>query len=1384
MTLHRKHAAGVPGAYAALLLVYLVLISVLPVTARAAGPYPGTSPEKQAEKYLFKMLDTSSGLPDNNVRNMTMLPDGLMCIQTSTMLSLYNGASCKSYKYNPMEIPYTEYSGLNNSYFDEAGNLLWCTSRDHIWIFNLNTRSFEYNIGDRFAEFGLEDETITNFFIDSEDNYWIATSDSGLFRCDRRTGEAEPVELPSSVRGPVLLKQSGNQLWIFSINGILTEYDLSMKTVRNVIEVKDGGSAGQETSRIDMVIGSEGDVWVMDDHTLACYDRSEGKLTYMSDILRDSRDLYTTIAIDSRDNLWVGTARSGVSVIDGSTMEAVTFPYLVQTNGNRIWPHTDISKIYVDGRGGVWIATLAEGLLFWHKDMYHLHTVNSSSLSYGEMPDEGVKCMVEDLDGTILVGTINGLLRYDPETDSMDVPYPALQHELCISLYRDSRDRIWLGTFYNGAFCIDHGHIRHYSFPETSGAELSYYVGTPNLNCVRTFYEDRLGNFWISVYGGVGRFDTVSGKIDMLRDRHPELSRFMIVRDICEREDGCLLMSGDNGRFVYSPEDDNVYTNSSSVRCYTQSNQAVLDGKGLLWIATSGGLSISDPGSGKLYSLGVDSGLPNDNIISLTADNIGNIWAATFNSISRIKTIRRDTSYIFSVANFNEADGATAGAFFQNSVLAHSSGKIFFGGAHGMTMVRPDRLYQDSFDISPQISDIVISGKKVDFGEEFNGRILLGEGRSDRRKSGMNPYRMHLDLKHDESSVTFYFSNLNYINPSHTSYRYTLVNFDKSWSEMHSQSLGKATYTYLKPGDYVFKVYAADNGTDWSRIPAEVSFTIHPPLWKSTAAYVFYFILVAGGVVLAVNAYLRRKRAQIFLDRQVQMQKQKDELDQMKFRFFTNISHELRTPLTLILLPLESMMAEMKGSAMYPKLETMYHNARELLSLVNRLLDFRKLEMGGERLHLIRGDIAEFAGNIVSSFRDMAQRKGIRIEFENMMQKPVMAFDSSQMSKIMNNLLSNAMKFTSSGGLVGLSLSQVRNGGRDELRIDVSDTGAGIPEEDLGRIFDRFYRSENATMTTGSGIGLSLVKQYAEMHGGRVGVTSEVSRGSVFSVWIPMDLEEQEHVEQAETEENAGMHENVAEDKDRHTVMVVDDNADFRAYLEAELGKNYNVVVASDGEACLRKISAVQPDVLVCDVMMPKMDGFEVTKKVKGNIETSHIPVILLTARTSDDTRLEGYETGADAYLTKPFKMDILEARIRNLIEERQGRISSFSKAVEVNPSEVARTSLDEKLMARIMDSIERNMDNTDYSVEELSSDVSMHRMNLYRKLQSLVGMTPSEFIRTVRVKRAAQILSERPDISLSELADLVGFNTPKYLNKYFKEIFGCTPSQYTGRGK
>ena len=422
----------------------------------------------------------------------------------------------------------------------------------------------------------------------------------------------------------------------------------------------------------------------------------------------------------------------------------------------------------------------------------------------------------------------------------------------------------------------------------------------------------------------------------------------------------------------------------------------------------------------------------------------------------------------------------------------------------------------------------------------------------------------------------------------------------------------------------------------------------------------------------------------------------------------------------------------MKGSPEMPRLETMHHNARELLSLVNHLLDFRKLEMGGEKLNLLRGNIIEFTENILSQFRDAAARKDISIGME----------------------------------------------------------------ADLAHIFDRFYQSDNAALTTGTGIGLSLVKQYAEMHGGKVSVSSEVNKGTTFCVEIPVEPAACHASDISGTPDNgnAGAVPSVnassgdrthkaagEENSGRKTVMVVDDNADFRDYMKDELGRHYNVIVASDGADCLKKLAETEPDVLVCDVMMPNMDGFEVTRRIKSNIETSHILIILLTARTSDDIRLEGYETGADAYLTKPFKMDILEARIRNLMEEKQRRISEFSRKVEIEPSEVTITTIDQKLMSRILESIERNMDNADYSVEELSADVGMHRMNLYRKLQSLVGMTPSEFIRSIRLKRAARLLTEDPNLSVTEVSDMVGFNTPKYFSKYFREMFGCNPSQYRG---
>lgn len=1319
-----------------------------------------------SDRYLFRMLDTGSGLPDNNVRNMTMLPNGLMCIQTSSMLNLYDGASCMSYKYNMAKIPYTEYSGMNRSYYDSTDNLIWCVTRDHIWVFNLTSRKFEYDLSARWEEMGIRDISPKGLHIDSKSRFWINKGDGNLLLCDKSQKSLKTIPLPQQMSPDITFADHNERTWVLSMNGVLAEYDPAMESFRMIRKIPQR-STKVTPSRIDMDITSKGKVWLMSDKEILMYDPEKDSFKSVHSLSPDSRDLFTTIKADTDDRIWLGSARSGVSIIE-SDGRMHTLPYLEMTDGKKIYHHTDISDIYIDRMGGVWIATLAEGLLYWHKDILRMTTIDNTYLLEGDMNDESVKCMVEEEDGRILVGTIHGLLRYDPQTRSMSTPYQMLKDELCIGLYRDNTGNIWLGTFYNGAYCIDRqGNIRRYRYQDMS-VDISYHEARPNFNCVRSFLEDSQGRFWISVYGGMGSFNPHTGEITLLRDRHPELKRFMIIRDICQRSDGLLLASGDNGRFLYDPKTDTVFTDPESENCHTQTCQAITDRNGLLWMATADGVKVTDPKNGETRLIGTAQGIPAGNVMSLTQDDIGDIWAASFSYISRIKHSQgHDGNLQFTVSTFGKEDGVASGAFFHKSVLKHSSGRIYFGGAHGICEIRPERLYQSQTSEKPLLTSLHISGKLIEVGENLNGRILLD--RELDKASG-------LELRHDETSITLGFSNLNYANPSHTTYLYKLENFDKKWHRISSQNAGKAQYTYLEPGNYTFKVMAANNEGSWNS-PATIDITVRPPFYKSNLAYVIYFLIGIAFMGLIILFVIRQSQKKIQEEREREERQRKEDLDQMKFRFFTNISHELRTPLSLIMLPLESIMKEQKDSHLMSKLQTMHHNAEQLLSLVNHLLDFRRLEMGGEKLHLAKGNICEFVHSIAHSFRDAAQKNSISISFEDDMENPMMIFDSDQMQKIVNNLLSNALKFTPDGGFISVNISQ---GDNRMMVLKVSDTGIGIPEKDIPGIFDRFYRSDNTELRTGSGIGLSLVKQYVEMQGGSISVSSEVGKGTTFTVLIPTDLKAETAPDDYQEVETT-VRPSVAEPAStaRKHIMIVDDNVDFREYLVGEMSETYEVSSAEDGRQCIEMLGTANPDVIICDVMMPNMNGFEVVKAIKSNIETSHIPVILLSARTSDDIRLEGYETGADAYLTKPFKLDILHARIRNLIEERNRRIASFTKESDISPSDVTITTIDQKLMTRIMESIEKNMDNSEYSVEELSADVGMHRMNLYRKLQSLAGMTPSEFIRTMRLKRAAQLLRNDPNLTIVEVSDMVGFNTQKYFTKHFKEMFGVTPSQF-----
>lgn len=514
--------------------------------------------------------------------------------------------------------------------------------------------------------------------------------------------------------------------------------------------------------------------------------------------------------------------------------------------------------------------------------------------------------------------------------------------------------------------------------------------------------------------------------------------------------------------------------------------------------------------------------------------------------------------------------------------------------------------------------------------------------------------------------------------------------------------------------------------------------------------------------------------------------KQKEELDQMKFRFFTNISHELRTPLTLIITPLDMMIRRISDEAVKKQLGTIYKNAQNLLSLVNQLLDFRKLEMKGEKLHLMNGDMEEFISSAYNNFVPMAVEKHLNFVSQTVHRPLYMFFDSDKVHKIVNNLLSNAFKFTSEGGTVNLILSTEEIEQRNYVRIEVSDTGIGISESDLPYIFDRFYQVGNqGDEKMGSGIGLHLVREYVNIHEGRTTVSSRMDRGSTFVVWLPMDLKpesgdifEEATDEKPDDKEKEASGVLLSADDSRRKVLLVEDNKEFRTFLKEQLEDFYQIVEAADGEEGERCAIDENPDLIISDIMMPKVDGIELYRRIKTNMQTSHIPVILLTARTADDIKINSYEVGADSYMSKPFNFDMLMVRIEKLIEQQEKRKQEFRKNIEVNPSAITITSLDEQLIQKCLEYIEKNMDHPEYGVEELSRDLGMVRMSLYRKLQSITGNTPTDFIRSIRLKRAAQLL-QGSQLPIVEIANRVGFSSSSYFAKCFKEMFGVLPKQY-----
>jgi len=731
---------------------------------------------------------------------------------------------------------------------------------------------------------------------------------------------------------------------------------------------------------------------------------------------------------------------------------------------------------------------------------------------------------------------------------------------------------------------------------------------------------------------------------------------------------------------------------------------------------------------------------------------------------------------------------------------------MLFGGVNGFNAFYPKNIRENTFKSETVITDFMISNNSVQIGEEVNGRVILENTINNTKE---------IQLKYWENSFSFEFAGLHYAAPRKNQFAYMLEGFDNHWIQTTADKRF-ATYTNLEPGKYTLKVKTSNNDGLWDETPSELKIDVVPPFWRTKGAYVVYCLFGLGLLIGFWRNTINRtnRKHQSTLD---DLEKDKhEEVQQMKLEFFTNISHEFRTPLTLIKGPLEYLQksgSNIEESVLQEQYGLMHKNTDYLLRLVNQLLDFRKMNQGKMRLVVRPGNVTDFIKEVGEPFQFLAHKQKIGFAINTANPSLESWFDHDAMEKIMNNLLSNAFKFTPENGSISINISEdnelqtigVLKAKPDRKRyvvIQVEDSGPGISKNKLENIFDRFYvaKDKDKVNPEGVGIGLSFVKNLVELHQGSISVISERKNGTNFIVRLPIDKESYENIQgisckeisendflmrSSEKESFAiGINDELVDQdlsKSRSklpVLLIVDDNADIRTFIKQALGENYAIHEAENGKQGLEMAIKIIPNIILTDVLMPVMDGIKFCKNLKTTKETSHIPVLMLTAKSSQESEVQGLKIGADDYIRKPFDMELLQLKLSNIIHQRDQLRKVFNRKITLQPNEVTVTSADEKFLQRAIEIVEKHMMNTDFNVEMLVKEMSHSRSNLYLKFKELTGLSSSEFIRNIRLKRAVQLL-DQSDMSVKEIMYMTGFNTASYFSKCFKKQFGVVPSEY-----
>lgn len=1324
----------------------MLLLLVFWIGPLSASPY-----------FSFKKYQVEDGLSHNTVWCAIQDSYGFIWLGTSDGLNRYDGRGNKVYR-NVLNDKFSLENNFVEALIELEGNI-WVGTNSGLYIYDRDTDRFSYF--DKTTQYGVYISSEIKKIIKTQNGLlWIATLGQGFFIYDPKTDVLTQNSVQTSFVWDICQSSDRKKIYISSLQEGLLCFDENGKFLQSYeISLK---ANAPDSYRVNCIQDIEGEIWIgAGSNLLSRLDQQTGIVENYDASTLNFGAIHSLLRYTEQE-LLVGTD-NGLYLFDRTEK---TFQRADNPADPRSLSDQTINGMMWDAEGALWVLTNLGGINYMSKQTKRFDYYSPAYLSGIPGAGEVVGPFCESKDNNAWIGTQNGLYFFDAATRELTeyiIAGNKKKYDIR-SLLLDG-DHLWVGTYAEGIRVINlrTGAVKAYTHSR----------GIPNTICsndVLSIYKDRKGEIFVGTSWGLCQYNPATDNFMTITSVGSMISIVDIYEDMYNN---LWIATSNSGVFSYNTvnwhwkhyqherEDSTTITSNSVVTLFE-------DAKGTMWFGTNGGGLCSFDSKTKTF-IDFDPQntlLPNKVIYSIEQDHTGDLWISSNAGIFKINPITKGNFRQFTIN-----DGLQGNQFMARSSLKSSDGKLYFGGINGFNVFQPDRFVDNTYIPPVYVTDIRLPYQTDE--QEVKKMLQLGK-----------PLYLadKITLSYQNNSFSIRFVALSFEDPARNRYSYILKGVDKEWI-MNSEN-NTASYTNLPPGEYEFEVRGSNNDHQWNEKTTTLKVVITPPWWRTTLAYVVYVLLLLGWMGwLAWRWNLQVKRKYKRRMEKYQIAKEQ-EVYKSKISFFINLVHEIRTPLSLIRLPLEKLLEKEREGKDAKYLSVIDKNVNYLLGITNELLDFQKMESGSLNLNLKNCDIKELVSDVYNQFTSPAELKEIKLVLTLPDHDLKSMVDRDKLSKILVNLMGNAIKYTRTR--IELKLISEDAG----YEIQVIDDGPGVPDGQKQKIFEAFYQlpDDKVAATVGTGIGLAYAKSLAEAHQGGLRLEDNAMGGSSFILSLPMkewEIEKVADIVEIRSEEAASSNsESSTHQGKKFTVLLVEDNIELLNLTRESLVEWYRVLRAFNGREALEILSHESVDVIVSDVMMPEMDGLELCSKVKSEIDYSHIPVILLTAKTTLESKVEGLECGADVYLEKPFSVKQLHMQIENLLKLRQSfhklMVSLAGKTVAVSTTEFAVSQKDCEFITKIQGVIAEQLADENFSIDILSEQMHMSRSNFYRKIKALSGMSPNDYLKTLRMNKAAELIMSGTRIS--EVAAQVGFTSSSYFAKCFKSQYGVLPKEYTGQ--